>query len=66
MTTSMQPSATQQRIDAQLTASRIATLESLLRDAHKYVGRVTSPGAITCSEKITQYFADFRPLEQQP
>ncbi|WAG77025.1 hypothetical protein LMK08_16750 [Metapseudomonas furukawaii] len=63
---SLSTSATQQRIDAQLTANRIATLESLLRDAHKYVGRVTSPGAITCSEKITQYFADFRPLEQQP
>ncbi|MCY1346670.1 hypothetical protein D9M68_138910 [compost metagenome] len=59
-------SATQQRIEGELSAARIATLESLLRDAHKYVGRVSSTGAIECSEKITKYFADFRPLEQQP
>ncbi|MDH4609736.1 hypothetical protein [Pseudomonas sp. BN102] len=56
----------QQRIEAELAANRIATLESLLRDAHKYMGRCASPGVMVCSGKIVRYFADFRPLEQQP
>lgn len=29
-------------------------------------GRCASPGAMVCSGKIVRYFADFRPLEQQP
>lgn len=63
---SLDVSPAMRQIEAQLAANRIATLESLLRDAHKHVGHCASPGAMTCREKITQYFADFRPMEQQP
>ena len=63
---SLDKSAAMRVIEAQLATARIAALESLLRDAHKYVGRCASPGAMDCSKRIVDYFANFRPMEQQP
>jgi hypothetical protein len=64
MTTSMQPSATQQRIDAQLTDHPLAQAVALLKRA-KHLLNHSSVLARDLSTEISEFTAAFERKEQQ-
>ena len=67
MTTSMQPSAFQQKTDALLTDHPLAQAIALLKRANRYVGTHSSIGGQQLGVTITEFIAAYeRRKEQQP
>lgn len=65
MTTGMQPSATQQRIDAQLTDHPLAQAIAYIKRMKPFLAASNSVRAMDLSAEVTEFIAAYERKEQQ-